>query len=159
MLDAVYAFTNKKLNLAYIGRSHQPDGARLKQHLADAANPLYQKQLAEAIRHDPDGFEFEVLEVSESAIEGDWYDAFLIDGWKLLNVARPNRKQPKARDLQAERAWRAINTAYAPLKPQKMVSYRPPKNPPAVERPEVLAEPFAYLKERLRKLEAAGRNS
>ena len=49
------------------------------------------------------------LETSDTCTEAVWFDAYVQDGWSMLNEAGTNKAQPKKRDKDAERAWREVN--------------------------------------------------
>lgn len=127
MTDTVYAIVNYKTRQAYVGRTlpHRLQ-TRWSEHLLDAANPLYVKDLAEALRHDPTGFEFEHCETSETASEREWFDAFKADGFTMLNKGATNRVAPKRVDRSANELWRE----------PKRVVYKPRYWPAPADRPE-----------------------
>jgi len=102
MTERIYAVVHRTKKLAYVGRTSRRFEERWKEHLADAANPLYSKKLAEYLRYEGDEFEFLECEESETASEHEWEQRFQADGYELLNVGGTNRGAPKQRRSERE---------------------------------------------------------
>lgn len=107
--EKIYAIQNSKTKVAYVGRTHRSLVDRWVEHLNTAASPSSRKLLSEALRHDPLGFEIIELEASETCTEAAWLDAYVQDGWTMLNETGANKVQPKRRDKEKERVWREVN--------------------------------------------------
>lgn len=105
-LDTIYVIVHKTKKTAYVGRTSRTTEQRFAQHLADAANPFYEKRLSEALRHDRDGFEVIECERSETASEAEWMQRFIDDGYELLNERAGDRGVQKRRDTEREREVR-----------------------------------------------------
>jgi hypothetical protein len=111
LMETIYAIQNTQTRTAYVGRTHRSTSDRWIEHLNAAASSTSHKLLSEALRHDPTGFEIIELETSETCTEALWLDAYIQDGWTMLNEAGANKAQPKRRDKEKERVWREVNQA------------------------------------------------
>jgi hypothetical protein len=97
LITTIYAIVHKTKRLAYVGMTVRPIKARYQQHLRDAAAGRSHKSLAEALRHEPDGFDLIECESSETASEARWMKVFVDDGYTLLNDTGGNAKAAKKR--------------------------------------------------------------
>lgn len=104
-MERIYVILHDTKKLAYVGRTSKTIEQRFAQHLADAANPYYEKRLSEALRHEPDAWHVELCDEGDEATEASeatWMERFEAEGYVLLNTAAGAKRAPKRQRTERE---------------------------------------------------------